>query len=90
MSIQDKIKKLAQLKTDLYKKDFLLTWEKSKDDLKAILEVAEILKEMGIEAELYTCENLGYPEEKIVKGTPKDPPIPATILYGLLVVQKFK
>jgi len=46
MSLQDKINKLDQLKTDLYKKDFLLTWEKSKDDLKGILEVAEILKEM--------------------------------------------
>ncbi|MCB2195953.1 MAG: knotted carbamoyltransferase YgeW [Bacteroidetes bacterium] len=46
MSLQDKIQKLGQLKTDLYQKDFLLTWEKSQDDLKAILEVAEILKEM--------------------------------------------
>ncbi|MBI9053162.1 MAG: knotted carbamoyltransferase YgeW [Bacteroidales bacterium] len=46
MSLQDKINKLGELKTDLYKKDFLLTWEKSKEDLKAILEVAEILKEM--------------------------------------------
>lgn len=46
MSLQDKINKLGQLKTDLYKKDFLLTWEKSKEDLKGILEVAEILKEM--------------------------------------------
>jgi knotted carbamoyltransferase YgeW len=46
MSLQDKIQKLSQLKTDLYKKDFLLTWEKSKEDLKGILEVAEILKEM--------------------------------------------
>ena len=46
MSIKDKIQKLSQLKTDLYQKDFLLTWEKSQDDLKAILEIAEILKEM--------------------------------------------
>lgn len=46
MSLQDKITKLSHLKTDLYKKDFLLTWEKSQDDLKAIFEVAEILKEM--------------------------------------------
>jgi N-acetylornithine carbamoyltransferase len=46
MSLQEKINKLGQLKTDLYKKDFLLTWEKSKEDLKGILEVAEILKEM--------------------------------------------
>ncbi|MGE0090186.1 MAG: knotted carbamoyltransferase YgeW [Bacteroidales bacterium] len=48
MSLQDKIQKLGQLKTDLYKKDFLLTWEKSQDDLKAVLEVAEILKEMRV------------------------------------------
>ncbi|MFP4023500.1 MAG: knotted carbamoyltransferase YgeW [Thiohalospira sp.] len=46
MSIKNKIEKLGQLKTDLYQKDFLLTWEKTQDDLKAILEVAEILKEM--------------------------------------------
>lgn len=52
------------------------------------LEVAEILKELGMEAELYACENLGYPEERIAKGTPDNPPVPETILYGLLVVQK--
>ena len=52
------------------------------------LEVAEVLKELGIEAELYTCENLGYPEERIAKGTPDNPPVAETILYGLLVVQK--
>ena len=51
-------------------------------------EVAEILKELGMEAELYICENLGYPEERIAKGTPENPPIPKTTLYGLLVVQK--
>jgi len=52
------------------------------------LEVAEVLLEMGLSAELYTCENLGYPEERIAKGTPENPPIAETILYGLLVVQK--
>jgi knotted carbamoyltransferase YgeW len=46
MNLKDKIEKLSLLKTDLYKKDFLLTWEKSQDDLKGVLEVAEILKEM--------------------------------------------
>lgn len=51
-------------------------------------EVAKILKELGMEAELYTCENLGYPEERIAKGTPENPPVAETILYGLLVVQK--
>jgi cobalt-precorrin-7 (C5)-methyltransferase len=52
------------------------------------LEVAEVLRELGIEAELYTCENLGYPEERIARGTPENPPVPKTMLYGLLVVQK--
>jgi cobalt-precorrin-7 (C5)-methyltransferase len=51
-------------------------------------EVAEVLKELELEAEIYICENLGYPEERIVKGTPENPPIPKTILYGLLVVQQ--
>ena len=46
MSLKNKIENLSRLKTDLYQKDFLLTWEKSQDDLKAVLEVAEILKEM--------------------------------------------
>ncbi|NPD84583.1 knotted carbamoyltransferase YgeW [Lentimicrobium sp. L6] len=46
MNIQDKIKTLAQLDTDLFGKDFLLTWEKSDDELKAILEIAAILKQM--------------------------------------------
>lgn len=51
-------------------------------------EVARVLLEMGLSAELYTCENLGYPEERIAKGTPENPPIAETILYGLMVVQK--
>ncbi len=46
MNIQDKIKTLAQLDTDLFGKDFLLTWEKSDDELEAILEIAAILKQM--------------------------------------------
>ena len=45
-SLKKKIKNLKRLKSNLYKKDFLLTWEKSKKDLKMILEVAEILKQM--------------------------------------------
>jgi knotted carbamoyltransferase YgeW len=46
MKILDKIEKLAQLKSNLHKKDFLLTWEKSDEDLKAILEIADLLKQM--------------------------------------------
>jgi len=46
MTTLEKIEALKSLKSDLYKKDFLLTWEKSEDDLKAVIEIAEILKEM--------------------------------------------
>ncbi len=38
------IKELESLKTDLYQKDFLLTWQKSKKELKQTLLVAEALK----------------------------------------------
>ncbi len=44
--MKEKIEKLKQLKSELFGKDFLLTWEKSEEDLKYILEVAGILKEM--------------------------------------------
>ena len=46
--MNDKIKQLlselAQLKTDLYGKDFLLTWENSTDNLKSVMLVAEIMQ----------------------------------------------
>ncbi len=44
--IKMQIKDLKKLNSDLYKKDFLLTWDKSEEDLKIVLKVAEILKEM--------------------------------------------
>lgn len=46
MNINENIEKIANYKSDLFQKDFLLTWEKSKDDLKVILEIANILKQM--------------------------------------------
>ena len=46
MNIKDKIEALAQLKSELFKNDFLLTWEKKDNDLKAILEIAAILKQL--------------------------------------------
>lgn len=46
MNIKEKIQILSKLKSKLFQKDFLLTWEKSEDDLKAILEIAAILKEL--------------------------------------------
>ncbi len=46
MKLQKKIKGLKKFKSKLYKKDFLLTWEKSEEDLQMVLEVAEILKQL--------------------------------------------
>lgn len=41
-----KLNELRQLQLSMFGKDFLLTWEKSLDDIKATLLVAEIIKEM--------------------------------------------
>lgn len=46
MNLNEKINQLSQIKAELFKKDFLLTWEKSDEDLKTVLEVADILKGM--------------------------------------------
>jgi knotted carbamoyltransferase YgeW len=46
MELRKKIEKLGEIRSNLFGKDFLLTWEKSENDLKAVLEIAEILKEM--------------------------------------------
>jgi knotted carbamoyltransferase YgeW len=40
------VKELQHLKFDLYNKDFLLTWEKSESELKAIMLIADFLKAM--------------------------------------------
>jgi knotted carbamoyltransferase YgeW len=46
MSIAKQIEALKGLKTDLYNHDFLLTWEKTTDELKAILSIAQLLKDL--------------------------------------------
>lgn len=42
--IESRIRELEALKTDLYGRDFLLTWENSQDNLKAVMLVAEIMR----------------------------------------------
>lgn len=37
---------LSGYKTNMFSKDFLLTWERSEDELKAVLTVAQLLKDM--------------------------------------------
>jgi knotted carbamoyltransferase YgeW len=43
-NFQQLLKEIEELKTDLYSKDFLLTWQKSGDEIAATLKVAEALK----------------------------------------------
>ena len=49
MNLKEKAEALTRKKSGLYKKDFLLTWEKSESDLRMIFDVASILKEMRAE-----------------------------------------
>jgi len=46
MNIKERTNMITSLTNDLFGNDFLLTWEKSEQDLKMIMEVAEILKGM--------------------------------------------
>ena len=45
-NINEGIESLAGIKSNLFGKDFLLTWERSDNDLRTILGVAEVLREM--------------------------------------------
>ena len=54
------IKKLSQFQTDMYQKDFLLTWEKTEDELRATLEAARILRgmyEQNISTKVFDTSN---------------------------------
>ena len=44
--IDNTIKKIKSLKSSLFQKDFLLTWEKTNDELNVILELAGLMKMM--------------------------------------------
>jgi len=44
MAIQQIIEEISHLNSNLFQKDFLLTWEKSDDDIRQILLVAEVLR----------------------------------------------
>jgi knotted carbamoyltransferase YgeW len=46
VSIREQLAAFQSLKTDLYHKDFLLTWEHPTEEIKAILTLAETLKQL--------------------------------------------
>ena len=43
---QASIKAIKELKLGMFNRDFLLTWERSNDEIKAVVQVAELFKEM--------------------------------------------
>ena len=51
-------------------------------------EVCSVLRELDVCADVYSLEELGYPEEKIVKGDPHHPPVFDSELYGLMILLK--
>jgi len=56
------------------------------DEKFGAVEVCEVLREIGVCAEVYSLEELGYPEERIVKGDERNPPQVRSELYGLMIV----
>ncbi|MDK2892441.1 cobalt-precorrin-7 (C(5))-methyltransferase [Methanohalophilus sp.] len=74
------------------KKDFLEQINLGKNifllpaDTFGSIEVAEILKDRGIDASIYVCEKFGYPDERITRGTVNNPPVAETSLHCVVVV----
>jgi len=58
-AIQEQVKAFQALKTDLYQKDFLLTWEHAEEEIKAILALAEALKLIHQEGLSYRAFDTG-------------------------------
>ena len=59
MNFQDQLKAISQLDISGYGKDFLLTWDKSDDEIKATLFLAELFKEMHKQGLTYKTFDAG-------------------------------
>ena len=51
------------------------------------VEVAAVLRELEINAQIYTCEQLGYPDERISGGDVNAPPVVGSDMYCIMVVR---
>ena len=58
-TLAENLKAFQALKTDLYQKDFLLTWEHPEEELKAILAVADALKQVHKKGQSYKSFETG-------------------------------
>jgi cobalt-precorrin-7 (C5)-methyltransferase len=76
----DVVKKRLLSELDHGKNVFLLP-----DSSFGALEIAEFLNDHGFLREIAVCQQLGYPEEKIVKGTSEEPPSVETEMYCLVI-----
>ena len=52
-----------------------------------VKEVAAVLDELEINARIYTCEQLGYPDERISVGNVNTPPVVESDMYCVMVVR---
>ena len=59
MSIREQLAQFQSLKTDLFQKDFLLTWEHPLEEIKAILTLAEALKQLHQAGQSYRTFDTG-------------------------------
>jgi len=48
-------------------------------------EVAEFLNDHGLLREIAVCQQLGYPDERILMGTSKEPPLIETDMYCIVI-----
>ena len=58
-TLTENLKAFQALKTNLYQKDFLLTWEHPEEELKAILAVADALKQVHKQGQSYRSFETG-------------------------------
>ena len=52
-----------------------------------VAEVAAVLRRLQVNARIYVCENLGYPDERIVSGTADAPPVAESDMSCIVVVR---
>jgi len=58
-TLKKKLDELTKFKLNSYGKDFLLTWEKSEDELRAVIGLAELFSEMHKAGKSFRAFNAG-------------------------------
>ena len=58
-SVAENLKTFQSLKTDMYQKDFLLTWQHPEEELRAIVALADAFKGLHKEGKSYKAFDTG-------------------------------